>query len=113
MGSFETSDRNSSEYHRPIRLPVRRENIWDALKDMVDDMQGWEVVSMDADRRVAVVRKPGGMMSGTATMTITVEGLEDVPSTTVSARCETEGGLMGRDKANVAEFIKVFHRRIC
>jgi hypothetical protein len=113
MGSFETSDRHPSEHHRPIRLPVRRENIWDSLKEMVDDMQGWEVVSMDDDARVAVVRKAGGLVSGTSTMTIAVEGLEDVPSTTVSAKCETNGGLLGRDKAHVAEFIKIFHRRIC
>ena len=113
MGSFETSDQHSSEHHRPIRLPIRRENIWDSLREMVADMQGWEVVSMDDESRVAVLVKPGGLMSGTATMTITIEGHEDVPSTTVNARCETDGGLMGRDKANVADFIKIFHRRIC
>ena len=66
---------------------------------------------MDDESRVAVLVKPGGLMSGTAT--ITVEGHEDVPSTTVSARCETDGGLMGRNEANVADFIKIFNRRIC
>ena len=113
MGSFETSDQHPSEHHRPIRLPVRRENIWGSLKEMVDDMQGWEVVSMDDENRVAVVRKAGGFVGGTSTITITVEGLEDVPSTTVHARCESQGGILGRDKGHVADFIKIFHRRIC
>ena len=113
MGSFETNDQHSSEFHRPIRLPVRRENIWGALKEMVADMQGWEVASMDDDSLVAVVKKSGGLMSGNSTMTIRVEGLEDVPSTTVHASCETSGGLLGRDKGHVADFIRVFHRRVC
>lgn len=112
-GSFATSDQHSSEHHRPIRVPSRREGIWGAAKEMVADMDDWTVVSMNDEERVAVLRKKGGMLGGESTLTITVEGLEDVPSTTVHAKSETQGGLVGRDKSNVANFIKVFHRRIC
>ena len=112
-GFFETSDSHSSEQHKPIRVPVRRENIWAAAKDMAADMRGWEIVSADEDNRLLVCSKKGGMMAGNATITITVEGLEEVPSTTVHAKSETQGGVMARDKANVGEFMMIFHRRIC
>ena len=112
-GSFETSDSHSANHHRPIRVPVRRENIWAAAKDMALDMDGWETVSADEENRVLVCCKKGGMVAGTATITITIEGLEEVPSTTVHTKSETKGGVMPRDKANVAEFMKIFHRRIC
>ena len=112
-GFFETSDSHSSERHQPIRLPVRREDVFAAAKDMAADMKGWEFVSADDDNRVLVCSKKGGMMAGNATITITVEGLEEVPSTTVHAKSETKGGVMARDKANVGEFMMIFHRRIC
>lgn len=112
-GTFETDDRHASQHHRPIRVPSRREGIWAAAKEMVTDMEGWTVVSADDEARVLVCRKQGGLLGGTSTLTVTVEGLADVPSTTVHAKSVTEGGLVPRDKANVAGFIKVFHRRIC
>ena len=112
-GTFETSDSHSGEFHRPIRVPSRREGIWAAAKEMVDDLEGWSVVSMDEENRVAVVEKGGGMLGGKSRMTITIEGDAEVPSTTVHAKSTTDGGLMSRDKANVAHFIRLFHRRIC
>jgi carbon monoxide dehydrogenase subunit G len=112
-GFFETSDSHAGEHHRPIRVPVRRESIWEAAKQMAADMPGWKVVSANEDERVLVCEKAGGMLGGTATITITVEGLEEVPSTTVHAKSETRGGMLARDKANVAEFMKIFHRRVC
>lgn len=112
-GSFETSDAHPGEFHRPIRVPSRREGIWDAAKEMVDDLEGWSVVSMDDDKRVAVVEKAGGLLAGKSTLTITIEGDAEVPSTTVHAKSATRGGLLARDKANVAHFVRLFHRRIC
>ncbi len=112
-GSFETSDANQSEHHRPLRVPSRREGIWDALKEMVEDLEGWSVVSSDEESRVVVCEKSGGLLAGTSRLTITVEGDAEVPSTTVHAKSTTNGGLIGRDKANVAHFIKLFHRRVC
>ena len=112
-GFFETSDTHSSSDHKPIRVPVRRENIWAAAKEVAGDLEGWESVSADEDQRVLVCTKKGGMLGGVATITITVEGLEEVPSTTVHAKSETKGGVMARDKANVGEFIRILYRRIC
>lgn len=112
-GTFETSDAHPSEYHRPIRVPRRREGIWEATKEMVADLAGWNLVSSNEEQLVIVCRKEGGLLAGTSTLTITVEGLEDVPSTTVRAKSATEGGLMARDKANVAHFMKLLYRRVC
>ncbi len=80
---------------------------------MVADLDGWQVVSSDEERLEIVCRKAGGLLAGTSTLTIRVEGLEDVPSTTVHARSSTEGGVIARDKANVAQFIKLLYRRVC
>ena len=80
---------------------------------MAADMEGWELVSANEEERILICTRKGGMLAGTATITITVEGLEEVPSTTVHAKSETKGGVMPRDKANVGEFMKIFNRRIC
>ncbi|MFT5287264.1 MAG: carbon monoxide dehydrogenase subunit G [Planctomycetota bacterium] len=112
-GVFETSDSHASSDHKPIRVPVRRESIWAAAVELAGELDGWKTVSSDEENRVLVCSKKGGMMAGTATITITVEGLEEVPSTTVHAKSETKGGVMARDKAIVGEFIRILYRRIC
>lgn len=113
MGSFATRDENKSPNHRPIRVPTQQGDVYQAAKEMVDDLTGWELTSEDEASGRLVCRKSGGFLGGTATITITVEGPEGIPSTTVNVRSESEGGLLPKDKANVAEFVKPFYRRIC
>ena len=73
----------------------------------------WEVVGSDDEKLEITCRKKGGLLGGTATIQILVDGPEGIPSATVNVKSTTEGGLLNRDKANVAEFVKPFHRRVC
>ena len=113
MGSFATSESHKSQHHQPIRVPTQRGHIFQAAKEMVDDLDGWELVSADEGAGTLVCKKKNGMLGGTSTITIQVEGPEGIPSTTVNVRSESEGGLLNKDKANVAEFIRPFFRRVC
>jgi hypothetical protein len=113
MGSFASGDDNSKESLKPLRVPALKDGIYQAAKEMVGDLPGWELVSDDAERLILSCRRPGGVLSGTAEITITVEGPDGIPSTTVNVRSQTRGGLRSRDKQNVAEFMVPFHRRVC
>jgi len=113
MGVFATSDDNSKESLRPLRVAALKDGIYQAAKEMIGDLPGWELVSDDAERMTLSCRRAGGVLSGTAEITVTVEGPDGIPSTTVNVRSETRGGLRSRDKQNVAEFMAPFHRRVC
>jgi hypothetical protein len=114
MGAgFETSDAHANERLRPLRVPIRAEHVFESAREMAADLPGWEVVSCDSARRVLVCRRRGGLLSGTATITIACEGPEDVPTTTVRVRSVSAGGLLARDRARVLEFLEPFHRRVC
>jgi hypothetical protein len=111
--SFETSDAHSGEFQRPIRVATRREHIYAAAKEMVDDMKGWTLDRADDEAMVLHCTKKGGALGGTSAIQVVIEGSTEVPSTTVNCSCSTEGGLMARPKATVEEFMKLFFRRIC
>ena len=113
MGVFATSDDNSKQSLRPLRVAVLKDGVYAAAKEMVGDLPGWELVSEDAEGSTLICRRAGGMLSGTAEVTITVEGPDGIPSATVNVRSQTQGGLRSRDKQNVAEFMVPFHRRVC
>lgn len=113
--SFETSDDQSNPNLKTLRLPTLMGDLFGAAKEMVEDLDGWELVNEEegAERCVLTCRRAGGFLGGTSTITITLEAPEGVPATAVNVRSETEGGLMARDKANVAEFVKPYNRRVC
>jgi len=113
MGSFETDEQHSNPSLKPLRVASRKEGIYEQAKEMVSDLDGWTLVSSDDGSFVLVCERKGGLLGGTATITIRVEGPDGIPSTTVHVRSESSGGLRSRDKGNVLEFIKPFHRRIC
>ena len=113
MGVFATSADNGKESLRPLRVAALKDGIYQAAKELVGDLPGWELVSDDAERLVLTCRRAGGVLSGTAEIEITVEGPDGIPSTTVNVRSQTRGGLRSRDKQNVAEFMVPFHRRVC
>lgn len=112
-GSFETDDRHADPGLKPLRVPTRREDIFGEVKDMVADLAGWKIVRSDEEALVLVCERRGGLLRGPATITIRVEGPADIPSATVKVRSETSGGLFARDRANVLEFMRPFHRRVC
>jgi hypothetical protein len=113
MGSFATSDEHKNRNHQPIRVPTQRGHVYQAAKEMVDDLDGWKLVSEDEAAGRLVVKKSNGFLGGSSTITITVEGPEGVPSATVNVCSESQGGLLSKDKANVAEFVRPFFRRVC
>lgn len=111
--AFETSEQHSHQHQRPVRVPTLKGDIYNAAVEMAEDLDGWEVLSKDDAELKLTCRRPGGFMKGTATITVWVEGPDGMPSSTVHVRSETEGGLLDRDKANVIEFVRPFHRRVC
>jgi hypothetical protein len=113
MGSFETSDQHSNPAHQPICVPIRRDDLFQSAKEMVEDLSGWELQSEDTDGLVLDCLKKGGVLGGTSRIRITVEGPDGMPSATLNVRSETDGGILSSDKSVVAEFVKPFHRRVC
>ena len=113
MGQFETSDSNSHMNLKPLRVPSTQDGIYGEAKEMVEDLPDWTLKSADDEKRILVCQRKGGLLSGEATITITVEGPDGIPSSIVNCKSESSGGLMSRDKANVLEFMRPFHRRVC
>jgi hypothetical protein len=114
MGAgFETRADAPDERLRPLRVAIRPDQAYEAVREMVDDLDGWEVVARDDARRVLSCRRRAGLWSGTARITLACEGEPDLPSTTVHVRVESSGGLFARDKAVALEFLEPFHRRVC
>jgi hypothetical protein len=109
---FETSDAHASPALRPIRVAVRPDQVFAEACEQVDDLRGWERVSVDEAARTIVCRKRGGLLSGTATVTIRCEGAHDLPSTTVTVTCASEGGLFSQDRAVALQFLAPFRRRV-
>ena len=112
-GSFATSDQNAKPSLRPLRVASLKAGVYGEAKNMVTDLPGWELVSADDERLVLECRRKGGILGGAAKIEIRVEGPDGIPSATVHVRSESQGGLLSRDKQNVAEFLVPFHRRVC
>lgn len=113
MGSFATSDGQKSRDHQPIRVPIQRGSVFQSAREMAEDLSGWTVESADEAAGRIVCRKQNGFLGGTSTITITVEGPDGIPSSTVHVASQSGAALLSRDKANVAEFVRPFFRRIC
>lgn len=113
MGSFQTSDDGKQEAHRPVRVPILVADVFQAAREMVDDLKGWKLVEADEAAHVLRCEASGGFLGGTCRVTITVEGPEGIPSSTVHVRSESDAGLFARDKSIVADFVRPFRRRVC
>jgi len=111
--SFESSEEHAQFHLKPLRVPSRADGVHEEARNMVEDLPNWSIVAADDARHVLTCRREGGLLSGAATVTITCAGPEGIPSTTVSVRSESTGGLFSRDRANVLEFMVPFHRRVC
>jgi hypothetical protein len=110
---FETRDDAPEERLRPLKVPVRSDQVFESAREMVDDLDGWELVEIDVVRRVLTCRKRAGILGGTATITIRCEGPEGLPSTVVHVRSTSSNAILARDRAHVLEFLGPFHRRVC
>lgn len=112
-GSFESSDSHAERLLKPLRVPTRHQDIYVAAKEMVDDLSDWSLVQEDEGAGTLVCRRNPRFLGGESRITIRVEGPDDIPSTTVTLRSETDGGMLSHDKKNVLEFMKLFYRRVC
>ncbi len=112
-GSFETTDDAPSPSLQTLRVAALKDGIWQEALNLVEDLPGWKVLAVDEPRGAITCQRDRGVLGGKATVVITVSGPEGMPSTTVHLKSESDGGLLSRDKANVAEFLKPFHRRVC
>lgn len=112
MAAFRTSDEQTNPSLRPLRVAVRREEVFAEARNQVEDLEGWKL--LEADERALVLRceRKGGVLSGVSRITISVEGPDGIPSATVHVESTSSGGLLSRDKANVAEFLGPFSRRV-
>ena len=111
--SFETSDSHASPELRPVRVAALQGTVFDEARTLAAQLPGWSLVAEDqAGGRIECLRR-NGWLSGSSRITITFESPPGIPSTTVRVRSEQEGGLVSRDRRNVAEFVRPFHRRTC
>ncbi len=114
MGSFQTSDDRKGEAHRPVRVPILVPEVYQAAREMVEDLKGWKLLGADDERHELRCEVSGGFLGGTSQVTVTVEGPGDgIPSATVHVKSESDGGLFSRDKSIVADFVRPFRRRVC
>ncbi|MBK8177808.1 MAG: hypothetical protein IPK67_02685 [Planctomycetes bacterium] len=111
--SFETSDSHGSPAHRPVRVAALLPGVFEEAKSLAGDLPGWRVVSSDGAAGQIQCLVAGGLLGGSAKVTITLEAPPGIPSTTVRVRSESSGGLFSRDRAIVAAFVRPFHRRVC
>ena len=69
--------------------------------DRVDE----EALTIHATRK-------NGFLGGTSKITVRIEGPDGIPNSATHCASESSGGLLNRDKANVAEFIQKFWMRM-
>ena len=110
--SFRTTDGDPNPDLRPVRVAQRREEVFSEARNLAGELPGWRVLEQDEARGVLVCERAGGLLAAASRVTFTFEGPADLPSTTVNARSESDGGLLARDRSRVLEFMKLLHRRV-
>ncbi len=112
MGRFETSEQASARWHQPVRVPRVKSDIFGAAREMAADMPGWVLTKVDEDALCIEATKKNGLLGGTSTIQVRVEGPDEIPNSATHCCSESSGALLSRDKANVAEFIQKFWMRV-
>ncbi len=112
MGSFETREESPDPAERPLRVAMRREELFNEARDMVADLARWTLLESDETALVLRCRRAGGWLGGTAEVTLRVSGPDGIPSATLHVKSESQGGLLARDRAVVLEFLRPFTRRV-
>ncbi|MEO6711269.1 MAG: hypothetical protein ABI054_06045 [Planctomycetota bacterium] len=111
--SFQTSDSNSAAELRPVRAAALQAGVFEEAKTLVSELPGWSLIAADEAQGRIECSKRNGFLCGTSRITITLESPAGIPSTTVNLRSESSGGLFHRDRQNIAQFVRPFHRRVC
>lgn len=110
--TFASSDSHSQLYLKPLRVPSLKDGIYATAKELVEALDEWSIDSEDESQGLLQCTRRARLLSGPSKVTIKVEGPDGVPSSTVTLESRTDGGLRKCDKANVVEFMKLFHRRV-
>jgi hypothetical protein len=112
MAAFQTHDGAPRAELRPLRVALRREELFAEARTMVEDLAGWTLVRADEGALELHCERKGGLLSAPSRVTITVEGPEGIPSSTLKVSSHSSGGLLARDKSVVLEFLTPFRRRV-
>lgn len=111
MARFATSADAGSKWHRPVAVPSGKEGVFGTVKELLEDLPGWAVESVDDDACKVVVKKPNGFLGGVSTVTIEVTGPDGIPASETHVTSESEA-LLSRDKGNVATFCRKLWMRV-
>ncbi|MCP3920505.1 MAG: hypothetical protein GY711_33680 [bacterium] len=112
MGSFSTSESHSSRWHQPVRVPIRKQDVFGVAREMCDDLESWKILGVDEEALTITCERTGGFLAGTAKIVVSVTGPDGIPSSETNVHSETGGGLLSKDKAIVTEFVKKFSMRV-
>ncbi|QDV09678.1 hypothetical protein Poly30_52360 [Planctomycetes bacterium Poly30] len=111
MGRFETSSAESSKWLRPVTVPSSKGGVFGTVRELLDDLPGWDVDSVDEENLRVHVSKKNGFLGGTSKIVITVSGPEGIPSSQTDVSSESDG-LLSRDKSNVSTFCRKLWMRV-
>jgi hypothetical protein len=111
--SFQTSDSHASAQLQPVRVAALAAGVFEEARTLAAELPGWRVLESDESAGRIVCSKDNGLLRGSARITITVQSPPGIPSTTVNVQSESSGGLLSADRANVAQFVRLFQRRVC
>ena len=111
MGRFETSSAAGSKWHRPVAVPSGKEGVFGSVRELLDDLPGWNVDSVDEEALVVNVSKANGFLGGTSKITVSVTGPDGIPSSETNIVSESDG-ILSRDKGNVATFVRKLFMRV-
>ena len=112
MGRFETRASNAKRWHQPVRVPLNKRDAFGAAREMVHDLPGWRVRAVDDDGLTISCERKNGLLGGTSRILVRVEGPDGIPNSETHCSSESSGGVLSRDKANVAEFVRKFWMRV-
>ena len=110
--SFESSASHSHPLLQPLRLPSLKDGIYGTAKELLDDLPEYTLDSEDEAKGELTARRKARLLGGESKVVILVDGMEGIPSTTVTVRSETSSGLLKHDKSNVMEIVKLLSHRV-
>ena len=111
MGRFESSQQHSSKWQRPVAVPSGKSGVFSTVRELLDDLPGWKVDSVDEESLTVHVTKANGFLGGTSKIVIQTTGPDGIPSSETTVSSESDG-LFSRDKGNVATFTRKLWMRV-
>ena len=61
-GSFQTDPGHSNERLQPLRVAMRKEHLFGAAQELVEDLSSWTLESADEDSMTLVCIRSGGLL---------------------------------------------------